>query len=197
MSAYIPFTQEELAELAAYDAEVDDSLDYDRNEVAEQRARDLKFLDDRLDPKQLSKRKCDREYYQNHKDRINERNRVYAEAHAEQIRSYRREYYRQHAADTAERKKAYQAAYREPIAEYHRQYHLNHKEEHNAYSRQYYQDHLEASRDRSKRWRESHKDYLREYRKANRERDNAKARARYAAKKAAAQRTTEDGAATA
>ena len=178
------FTEEELAELAEYDAKIADEPDYDAQEVIAARKRDRKFLDDRLDPKQLKKRQSYRKYYRANKERIDARNRAYADAHAEEIRDYRREYYRDHAEDILARRKAYAEANRESISEYQHNYHQAHKDEHNAYSRQYRADHLESERERGKRWREQNKERIKAYRKANRERDNAKARERYAAKKA-------------
>ena len=63
MSAFIPFTPEELTELAAFDAEIEGQHDYDPSEVEAARLRDQSILDERVDPKRLRKRKADREYY--------------------------------------------------------------------------------------------------------------------------------------
>lgn len=181
----VPFTPEELEALAAYDAAVDDENDWDPREVAEARAQDRNILDSRADPKKLRKRMGDRAYYKANKDRIDARNRAYAEAHAEEIKAYRKQYHQEHAEDILERRKAYAAANWEAIAEYQQKYHLDHKEEHNAYSRQYRLEHLAEVKAKGKQWRENHKEHLKAYRAANRERDNAKARERYAKKKAA------------
>lgn len=178
------FTPSELAELAIFDAQVDDDLNWSHEEVEEARRRDKEFEADRLTPQQLRKRKHNRDYYERNKARINARNAAYAAAHREQIKAYRDRYYAENTKSICERRKAHDEATAEARAEYQRKYYQLHKAEHNAYSRQYRADHLEKERERNKRWRETHQAEIKAYRIANRERDNAKARERYARKKA-------------
>ena len=87
------FTASELAELAIFDAQVDDDPAWDHEEVEAARRRDKAFEADRLTPQQLRKRKRDQDYHQRNKKRRNAQSSAYAAEHPNQIREYRSRYY--------------------------------------------------------------------------------------------------------
>lgn len=176
------FTQSELAELAIFDAQVDDDLNWSHEEVEEARKRDKEFEADRLTPQQLRKRKRDRDYHQRNKKRRNAQSSAYAAEHPNQIREYRSRYYTENRKSILERHKAYAQANATKIAQYHHDYHVAHKDEQNAYSKEYYQIHREDLLVKAQKYRLENGDRIRaakrEYYQLNKERINAARRAR-------------------
>lgn len=98
------FTAQELAELAAFDAEVERDFELYEEEVQAQNEFDLKI--------KMAARYSFR-YYQKNKERIAE---------------YQRQYYQANKERIAERQKQYCQANKERIAEYQRQYRQDNKE---------------------------------------------------------------------
>lgn len=178
----IGFTEEELAELRKFDAEVESQPAWDPEEVKLQRERDKRFAMDRLTPQQIRKRKHDREYHQRNKERRNAQSAAYAAEHSIEIREYRSQYYAENRESILERQKAYTQANTLRIAQYQHDYHLAHKEEHNSYSREYYLSHREDLLAKEKKRRLENGDRIRaanrEYYKRNKERINAERRAK-------------------
>ena len=107
------FTPEELAELAVFDAEIDDeplsAQDYrdsaqrDKDEVFAEKGEKQRRQARKIAAKQ-------REYYEANKDQIAAKRREYREANKDQIAAYKREYYE---------------ANKDQIAAYKREYMLN------------------------------------------------------------------------
>ena len=87
------FTPEELAELAAFDAEIEDEP-LTMEELRESRERDRAALDDRKDKKQKKIAEGKRAYYAANKEKIAEGQRAYRAANKEKIAAYMREYMR-------------------------------------------------------------------------------------------------------
>ena len=92
------FTPEELAELEAIDAAIDeefergyvaDEVDKEITEMLEQLA-----IEEELDRKQIHRRRKKRAYYEAHKDEIAEKMRAYREAHKDEIAEYQKAYQR-------------------------------------------------------------------------------------------------------
>ena len=100
------FTPEELAELAAFDAEIDES-DITQNEIDASRERDREAV-----LAGMSKR--NRKIAENH--------RAYYEANREKIAEYQRAYYEANREKIAENKRAYYEANREKWNAYQREY---------------------------------------------------------------------------
>ena len=76
-SALLPFTPEELAELAAFDAEIDGQISFDREEDEAARQRDWEIRQERRDPKQRKKAIRDKKYYQEHWEEYRARRKAY------------------------------------------------------------------------------------------------------------------------
>lgn len=176
------FTQSELAELAIFDAQVDDDPNWSHEEVEEARKRDKEFEADRLTPQQIRKRKHDREYHQRNKERRNAQSAAYAAEHELEIRAYRSRYYSENHESILERQKAYASANAEKIAQYQHNYHIAHKDEHNAYSKEYYSVHRKEILAKGQKRRQENRDQIRaakrEYYRRNKERINAERRAK-------------------
>ena len=80
----MPFTEEEFAELAAFDAEIDAEFEWTNEELQESRAREKEI---RVEQKDNKARK------------IAEAQRAYREANREQYNAYMREYMRRKYAE--------------------------------------------------------------------------------------------------
>ena len=100
------FTPEELAELAAFDAEIDES-DITQNEIDASRERDREAV-----LAGMSKRNR----------KIAENKRAYYEANREKIAEYQRAYYEENREKIAENQRAYREANREKWNAYQREY---------------------------------------------------------------------------
>ena len=87
------FTPEELAEMAAFDAEIEDEP-LTNEEIRESRERDRAALDDRKDKRQKKIAENKRAYYEANREKIAENQRAYREANREKINAYMREYQR-------------------------------------------------------------------------------------------------------
>ena len=87
------FTPEELAEMAVFDAEIEDEP-LTNEEIRESRERDRAALDDRKDKRQKKIAENQRAYYEANREKIAENQRAYREANREKINAYMREYQR-------------------------------------------------------------------------------------------------------
>ena len=128
----MPFTKDELAAMAAADAEIEAGFVRTNEdlEFSRQLDREVKFA--ALDPeKRRIAAKC-RRYYEAHREEINAKNRAYYEAHREEISAYYRAYYEAHREEIAAYQRAYHQAHREEIAARERAYREAHREEINA-----------------------------------------------------------------
>lgn len=159
----IGFTEEELAVLRRFDAEVESQSAWDPLEVELARKRDQRFADEKLEPRQLAKRLHDRDYYQRHRAEMNAKNAEYRKSHAEEMRQYGRDYYAKNRADMLERRQAYSKANRDAIAVYQKLYHAEHAEKMREYRKEYYQSHREESLARSKEWHNNNREKARKY----------------------------------
>ena len=85
------FTAEELAELEAYDREIE-KQPLSMEELSLSRKRDMEAKYDRMDKKTRAIAEYQREYYAANKDAIAERRREYRAANKDAIAEYQREY---------------------------------------------------------------------------------------------------------
>ena len=107
------FTPEELAELAAYDAQVE-AKPLTNEEIAESRERDRMAIDAERDVKSRKIAEQKRAYRQANREKVAEQQRAYRQANREKV---------------AEQKRAYYQANREKVAEYMRAYRARKKQE--------------------------------------------------------------------
>ena len=85
------FTPEELAELAAFDAEIDES-DITQNEIDASRERDREAVLAGMSKRHRKIAENQREYYEANREKIAENQRAYREANREKWNAYQREY---------------------------------------------------------------------------------------------------------
>ena len=130
------FTPEELAELAAFDAEIDES-DITQNEIDASRERDREAVLAGMSKRNRKIAEYKRAYYEANREKIAENQRAYREANREKIAEYQRAYYEANREKIAENKRAYREANREKIAENKRAYREANREKWNAYQREY------------------------------------------------------------
>lgn len=85
------FTPEELAELAAFDAEIDES-DITQNEIDASRERDREAVLAGMSKRNRKIAEYQRAYYEANREKIAEYQRAYKEANREKWNAYQREY---------------------------------------------------------------------------------------------------------
>ena len=85
------FTPEELAELAAFDAEIDES-DITQNEIDASRERDREAVLAGMSKREKKIAEAKRAYYEANREKIAEYQRAYKEANREKWNAYMREY---------------------------------------------------------------------------------------------------------
>lgn len=94
------FTPEELAEMAAADAEIEAEFCMTQEEIDDSRERDYFFRVDSMENKQLGQRR----YHEANKDKIAEYQRLYREAHRDKRIECQRRYREAHKDKIAEGK---------------------------------------------------------------------------------------------
>ncbi|MDD7537463.1 MAG: helix-turn-helix domain-containing protein [Oscillospiraceae bacterium] len=141
------FTPEELAEMAAFDAEVD-AMPLAAEEIKESRERDRDAKNARLSARDYRAAEYRREYYERNKDAIAEYRRDYRERNKDAIAEYQRDY--------RERNK-------DAIAEYQRDYYERNKDAIAEYQRDYYERNKDAIAEYQRDYRERNKDAIAEY----------------------------------
>ena len=85
------FTPEELAELAAFDAEIDET-DITKDEIVASRARDREAVLSGMSKREKKIAEAKRAYYEANREKIAEYQRAYKEANREKWNAYMREY---------------------------------------------------------------------------------------------------------
>ena len=85
------FTPEELAELAAFDKEIDES-DITQNEIEASRARDREAVLSGMSKREKKIAEAQRAYREANREKIAEAQRAYYEANREKWNAYQREY---------------------------------------------------------------------------------------------------------
>ena len=122
------FTPEELAELAAFDAQIDDEpLSAQEYRESTQRDKDAVFAEKGTDERRKARMVAayQREYREANKDQIAAKKREYYEANKDQIAAYQREYREANKDQIAAKKRKYYEV------------HPNKYEKHKAYMREY------------------------------------------------------------
>lgn len=176
------FTPEELAEMAAFDAELDeeDTLALTDEEIAESKARDADAKLEDLSHSEANARKSARkresrernaqrcrEYYAAHKEEQYERLKAWRAENRQLVNDYQRRY------DIKRRKEASEERHNETNARQ-RAYYAAHREERLAHQRAYNAAHREEINARMRAWRAAHPEEAcarnRDYYARNRER---------------------------
>jgi hypothetical protein len=130
------FTPEELAEMAAADAEIENEP-LTMEEIRESRARDRAAIDARRDKKGKKIADAQRAYYEANREKIADAQRAYYEANREKIADAQRAYREANREKIADAQRAYREANREKIADAQRAYREANREKINAYMREY------------------------------------------------------------
>jgi hypothetical protein len=102
-----------------------------------------------------------KEYYETHKQELNEKNKEYRQKHKEEISEYQKEYNDKHK----EEYKEYAQQHKQEIKEYQKEYNETHKQEIKEYQKEYNETHKQER----KEYNETHKEELSEYRKEYRQ----------------------------
>jgi hypothetical protein len=84
-----------------------------------------------------------KQYYEDNKDYILQRNREYDKDHAEEISEYKKQYREENKEHISEREKQYRQEHKEERTAYEKQYREEHKEEMAEYQHQYYEENKE------------------------------------------------------
>ena len=141
------FTREELAAMAAADAEIEESFLISEEEREEARLRDRDSSEQLRTPQEVKKLQYHRDYYQKNRERIRERQKAYYLERREEIREQKaRKYAENREAILTERRDRRQA---DPDGL-------------KAYRRDYYQRNREKVLARNKRYRDRRKERERE-----------------------------------
>ena len=137
------FTPEELAKMAAFDAEVD-AMPLTAEEIKESRERDRDAKNARLSARDYRAAKYKRDYYERNKDAIAKYKRDYYERNKDAIAKYKRDYCERNKDAIAEYKRDYCERNKDAIAEYQRDYYERNKDAIAEYKRDYYERNKDA-----------------------------------------------------
>lgn len=107
------FTPEELADMAAADAEIDASFSLTNEDIRRSREADKAAMLERLPPAKKKKAAYWRAYYEANREEIAAKRRAYYEKNREKKLAYQRAYDAAHREDIAARQRAYKQAKRE------------------------------------------------------------------------------------
>lgn len=106
------FTPEEIAELAAADAEIDATFCLTDEEISRSRDADTAAMLDRLPPEKRKAAARHRAYYEKHREEIAAKARAYYEKNREKRLAYQRAYDAAHREEKAIKNRAYREAKR-------------------------------------------------------------------------------------
>ena len=114
------FSPEELAEMAAADAEIEQTFQMTLEERVASEKRDEAALANVSAAER--RRAAGREYYKKNREKLLAYQRAYRAAHAEQVRAYHRAYYAAHREEACAYRAAYEKAHAEQRKEWNRIY---------------------------------------------------------------------------
>jgi hypothetical protein len=110
-----------------------------------------------------------KEYREDNRDKIAERDKKYYEEHTEQIAEYHKKYREEHKEEIAENKKIYYEENKEKILEHNKKYRDEHKEQIAEHNKKYREKHKEEVIEKSKKYYEKHKEQIAEHNKKYRD----------------------------
>ena len=109
------FSPEELAEMAAADAEIEKTFRLTNEDIKRSREADKAAMFDRLPPEKKKIAAKQRAYREANREKIAAKQRAYYEANREEINAKARAYYEANREEIAAKKRAYREANREEI----------------------------------------------------------------------------------
>ena len=118
----MPFTPEELAEMARADAEIEESFCMTADDLRVSREIDREARMSDMDNAKRRIAEQQRAYYEANRDKIAEQQRAYYEANRDKIAEQQRAYREANRDKIAEQQRAYYEANRDKIAGYMRKY---------------------------------------------------------------------------
>ena len=80
-----------------------------------------------------------KQYYQEHKEKINQHRKKYRQGHREEIKQCKKRYYQKHKEEIKQRRKKYYQEHKEEIKQCGKKYQQKHREEIKQYHKKYYQ----------------------------------------------------------
>jgi DNA-binding transcriptional regulator YiaG len=116
------FTPEELAEMAAADAEIEEKFALTNEDLSLSRDLDRAAQLEDMSTAQRKLAEYKRAYYEANRDKVAEYKRAYYEANRDKVAEYQRAYYEANRDKVAERQRAYREANRDKVAERQRAY---------------------------------------------------------------------------
>ena len=138
----------------------------DKNEACKREREVYEELDSKMNTRrpyrtQEEHKQQFKQYYQDHKEKIEQYHKQYYEDHQEEIKQHGKKYREDHKEEIAEKSKQY----REDHKEHYKQHYQDHKEKIEQYKKQYYQDHKEEIAEHYKQYYQDHKEKLKQYQK--------------------------------
>ena len=164
------FTEQELAELAAADALIDDEP-ITLAEWLEANERDKQLRDADVDPATLRKRLKNRRYYHRHAHEQKRKHDEWVSQNREHVAEYLKRYKAEHKEEIAIRDRAYYEANKEKITEQRHIRYAENRDSINEQRRNQRAQNVEAARERDRAYYAAHKDEI-----------NARRRERYGMK---------------
>lgn len=114
---------------------------------------------------QYNCKSCRKQYRQENKERIKERNKKYNQANKERRNEKQKEYYQANKEKLKEIAKEYRQDNKEYYKELNKEYRQSNKEIIKQYRKKYYQDNKEREKEYKKEWFQSNKEKVNEYKK--------------------------------
>ena len=110
------FTPEDLADMAAADAEIEATFCLTNEDIIRSREIDKAAMLDRLPPEKKKKSAYSRAYREANREKIASKNRAYRESHREELAAKARAYYDANREKIMAKQKAYRESHREELA---------------------------------------------------------------------------------
>ena len=118
----MPFTPQELAEMAAADAEIEASFCLTNDDLLRARELDRLAHIDGMSPEKRKVAAQQRAYYEANREKVAAQQRAYREANREKVAAQQRAYYEANREKVAAQQRAYREANREKYNAYMREY---------------------------------------------------------------------------
>jgi hypothetical protein len=106
-----------------------------------------------------------KEYYEDNKEQISERQKKYYEDHKEKRTDYQKQYYEDNKEKVSEQKRQYDIKNKEKISEYQKQYQSYNKERISGQKKEYYEQNKEKFSEHQKKYQNENKEKLLENKK--------------------------------
>ena len=131
------FTAEELAEMAAADAEIEAEFRLTPEDLKQSSELDREAKFSSLPPEKRKVAAQRKAYYEANREKVAAQRKAYREANREKVAAQRKAYREANREKVAAQQKAYREANREKVAEYQKAYYEANREKRRAYMREY------------------------------------------------------------